>query len=83
MKVFYSAHPASGHLLPEKGEKGRQTPALRPGSPADVSGLESPAIRNPLLLIAPSELGFQSRKILFFSVSLWLMFFWFEQRFQV
>jgi hypothetical protein len=31
-----------------------------------------------------SELGFSSRKILFFSVSLWLMVFWFlwlEQRF--
>jgi hypothetical protein len=30
-----------------------RTPTLRPGNPADVSGLGSPAIRNPPLLIAP------------------------------
>jgi hypothetical protein len=38
----------SATFSPKKGEKGRQT-ALRPESPADVPGLESPAIRNPPL----------------------------------
>jgi hypothetical protein len=38
----------SATFSPEKEEKGRQTPALLPGSPADVSGLER-VIASPAL----------------------------------